>query len=161
MPLAVRAAIFTVLLPGTATVLIPAILLGADLEVYSFNLGGLRAAGAIAMLAGGGLVLWCILDFATVGRGTLAPVDAPTTLVMTGPYQYVRNPMYVAVLLIVAGEAVFFGSVTLVLYTVLLAAAFHNFIVRYEEPSLVRTFGAHYLQYCRAVPRWWPNLSRE
>ena len=160
MPLAVRAAIFTVLLPGTATVVVPAVLLGVGLEAYSFNLGGLRAAGAIAMLLGGAFVLWCIFDFATVGRGTLAPVDAPTTLVMTGPYQYVRNPMYVAVLLIVAGEAVFFGSVTLVLYTILLTVAFHNFIVRYEEPSLVRTFGAHYLQYCRAVPRWWPNRSR-
>ena len=160
MPLAVRAAIFTFLLPGTATVVIPAVLLGAGAEIYSFDLGGIRAFGAIAMLLGAGLILWCIADFATVGRGTLAPVDAPTTLVMTGPYQFVRNPMYVAVLIIVAGETVFFASVTLVLYTILLAIAFHNFIVRVEEPSLVRTFGAHYLQYCRAVPRWWPNLSR-
>ena len=49
-------------------------------------------------LIGGFEILWCFWDFTFKGRGTPLPLDPPKELVATGPYRYVRNPIYVGVL---------------------------------------------------------------
>lgn len=77
-----------------------------------------------------------------------------------GPFRYVRNPGYVAVVAMVLGQGVLFASGPVLAYAALLALGFHLFVVRYEEPTLRRQFGAEYDDYCRRVPRWWPRLSR-
>jgi protein-S-isoprenylcysteine O-methyltransferase Ste14 len=160
MPLALRALIFVVLLPGTVAIGVPALLLSTGAEIHSFDIGWLRLLGAGPLTLGATLLFWCVADFAFVGRGTLAPVDAPTTLVMTGPYRLVRNPMYVAVVLIILSEALLFESLTLVVYGLALWSISHLFVVSFEEPALSRSFGAQYASYRSSVSRWLPRRPR-
>jgi len=92
-------------------------------------------------------------------RGTPAPIAPTQTLVVTGVYRFVRNPMYLAVLTIVLGQALLFGSWWLVLYAALTLAAVVAFVKGYEEPTLTSTYGEQYLNYRRNVPGWWPRRT--
>jgi protein-S-isoprenylcysteine O-methyltransferase Ste14 len=100
------------------------------------------------------LLLVCVREFYVAGRGTLAPWAPPTSLVATGPYKWSRNPMYVAVLLILTGWAIGFQSWDMALYAVVVAVVFHVRVVLHEEPWLARTFGDVWTQYRAQVPRW-------
>ena len=80
-------------------------------------------------------------------------------LVASGLYRFVRNPMYVCVLTIIAGQALLLGQTRLVAYAGVVAVAFHLNVRVYEEPTLRRRFGASYESYCRHVGRWWPRLT--
>jgi protein-S-isoprenylcysteine O-methyltransferase Ste14 len=100
------------------------------------------------------LLLWCVRDFYVAGRGTLAPWSPPRRLVTVGPYRLSRNPMYVAVLLILCGWALTFASPTFWFYMACVAVAFHLRVVFFEEPWLARTHGAAWLAYRNRVPRW-------
>ncbi len=97
--------------------------------------------------------------FAIEGLGTPAPVFPTRHLVVTGWYRYVRNPMYVAVVSIIVGQALLFGSITLLEYGALVWLFFHLFVLAYEEPTMRATFGEEYRLYCANVPRWIPRLS--
>jgi len=70
----------------------------------------------------------------------------------------VRNPIYVGDLLVLAGEALLFESMILLVYAVLLFCVFHLFVVFHEEPALRRKFAEPYDRYCRVVPRWIPSF---
>ena len=107
--------------------------------------------------AGTAIAIWCVYTFASVGRGTPAPFDPPKRLVITGPYYYVRNPMYMAAGFALGGIALFYESMMLLLYTGLFFLATHLFVVWYEEPTLRRTFDQEYNVYSRKVRRWWPG----
>lgn len=141
-----RALAAFLVLPGVAAFLVPWLIRppGARLDLLALPLLGL----------GTGLLLWCVRDFHVVGRGTLAPWAPPERLVVIGPYRYSRNPMYLAVLLIVAGWAVAFGSPGLWMYAGGLAVAFHLRVIRGEEPWLARAHGKEWAAYRSAVPRW-------
>ena len=76
---------------------------------------------------------------------------------MGGPFRWVRNPGYIAVVSLVVGQALLFGSGAVLAYAAFLALAFHLFVVFYEEPTLRAQFGEEYDAYCRAVPRWLPR----
>ncbi len=144
---------FTILVPGTVTVVIPRHLLGVGAQpVVPFGL-----IGVLPIAMGAASYLWCAWDFASVGRGTPAPIDPPKVLVARGLYRVVRNPMYVSVLLILLGESVLFASTSLLAYALLAWLAFHLFVVVYEEPTLRQKFGTSYENYCRMVPRWVPR----
>jgi len=151
---ALKTLIFSILVPGTVAGVIPWLLLGpgAVLMVPSIWL-----AGIVPLALGVGLYLWCAGAFTFIGRGTPAPIDAPKVLVVEGFYCWVRNPMYIAVLTVVTGEAILFRSLLLVVYVLLLWAAFHMAILFVEEPSLRRQFGASYETYLHTVPRWIPR----
>ena len=117
-------------------------------------------AGALALPAfavGGATYAWCVWDFATFGRGTPAPIDAPKKLVVRGLYRYTRNPMYVGVLTVISGWAVLFQTGPLVLYAALVGTGFHLFVVLYEEHHLHREFGDDYDAYRAQVGRWLPR----
>ncbi|MGO8727010.1 MAG: methyltransferase family protein [Streptosporangiaceae bacterium] len=114
-----------------------------------------EAVGVIA--AGTALYVWCVWNFAAVGRGTPGPWDAPARVVAAGPYRWVRNPIYLAALLIVLGEAWLFMSPRLLAYAGAMAVFFHLFVTGYEERTLRRRFGSAYLEYRCAVPRWIPR----
>ena len=86
-------------------------------------------------------------------------MNAPIFLVRAGPYQWVRNPMYIAGFLMISGEAILFHSLLLVGYMLLIGVVVHLFVVLYEEPSLRRRFGESYETYLRTVPRWLPRFS--
>jgi protein-S-isoprenylcysteine O-methyltransferase Ste14 len=105
-------------------------------------------------------MFWCAADFVRKGRGTPVPLDPPKELVVGGLYRFTRNPMYVGALLIQAGNALWFGSLTQVVYWFFLFIGFNLFIRANEEPHLRRTFGSAYERYCRDVPRWLPPVGR-
>ncbi|MFY9570940.1 MAG: isoprenylcysteine carboxylmethyltransferase family protein, partial [Blastocatellia bacterium] len=89
-----------------------------------------------------------------------APFDPPKKLVVRGLYKYVRNPMYVGVLSLVLGEALWFESRVLFLYLALVFFVFFAFVIFYEEPVLERKFGDSYRAYTKTVPRWLPRISK-
>ncbi len=144
-----RATLAFLALPGIVAFAVPLLLLRPDVPLHSF------APTGLVVLAVGCLVLaWCVWAFYSEGLGTLAPWDPPRGLVRGGLYRFSRNPMYVGVLLIVAGWAVGFRSLPLGIYGVSLALAFHLRILIHEEPWLARTFGADWDAYRARVPRW-------
>jgi protein-S-isoprenylcysteine O-methyltransferase Ste14 len=110
--------------------------------------------GLVPLVVGCLALLWCVRDFYVRGKGTLAPWAPPVHLVVVGPYRYTRNPMYVAVTLILLGWAISFGLRGLYVYAIIVAVSFHLRVVFGEEPSLARTHGAQWHEYARRVPRW-------
>lgn len=146
--------IFTILVPGTMTILIPHWLLAAEtLQPASV----LRCFGLIPLAIGVAIYLWCAWDFATFGRGTPVVFDPPKNLVVRGLYRFVRNPMYVGILSILFGEAALFASSRLTVYAAIMALVFHTFVVFYEEPALRKQFGESYRSYFAKTPRWFPK----
>jgi protein-S-isoprenylcysteine O-methyltransferase Ste14 len=113
--------------------------------------GALIGAGLIALVE-------CFVRFVHKGHGTPAPPMPTETLVVSGLYRYVRNPMYVGVCSIAAGEGLFFGDARTLVYAACIWAAFTVFVMAYEEPTLRRTYGTQYFLYCANVRRWWPRL---
>jgi protein-S-isoprenylcysteine O-methyltransferase Ste14 len=112
------------------------------------------------LVAAGTLVLLdSFARFAIKGLGTPAPVFPTRYLVISGLYRYVRNPMYVAVVSVIAGQGLIFENVRVLEYGALVWLGFHLFVVAYEEPTLRATFGPEYESFCRGVSRWIPSLS--
>ena len=118
-----------------------------------------RAIGVLLILVSLPGLVDSFARFALQGLGTPAPVAPTKNLVVTGLYRYVRNPIYVAVVAIILGQAMLFGDSRLILFGALLWLAFHLFVVAYEEPTLQRTFGAEYQAYRANVPRWVPRVT--
>lgn len=100
------------------------------------------------------MLLWCVRDFYVVGKGTLGPWDPPRNLVVTGFYKFSRNPMYVAVTLILIGWAMLFRSQALWTYAAIVAVMFHRRIVFFEERYLARAHGEEFSRYKTRVGRW-------
>ncbi len=119
----------------------------------------LRAPGIGLMVLGFPIALACIANFVLRGRGTPAPFDAPRVFVPSGPYRYVRNPMYLGAWLALAGFGLFRRSGSVVLFSFVLLFVVHLFVVLVEEPGLERRFGETYLAYKRSVNRWVPRFS--
>lgn len=112
------------------------------------------ALALLLFFTGLGLLCYCIVLFIVHGKGTLSPADPTRQLVVTGVYSYTRNPMYLAVTLMLAGEALYFSSGVLLVYAVAVFIAFNLFIVLHEEPRLRRDFGDQYTAYTDKVRRW-------
>ena len=144
-----RALLAFLALPGVVALILP-LFIG---DIDPFRWPG-TFFGVFVLLAGFALLLWCVRDFYVAGKGTLAPWDPPERLVVVGLYKYTRNPMYVAVLTVLLGWVLLFGSPLLSIYTVSFAFLFHQRVVRHEEPWLSKTFGDDWDQYARSVPRW-------
>jgi protein-S-isoprenylcysteine O-methyltransferase Ste14 len=158
--------LFAILLPPfVVVVIVPRWILRAWSAWDTRWIGG-TVAGAIAHLAGiviflCGLALftWCVSLFARIGQGTLAPWDPTRRLVAVGPYQYVRNPMITAVLTMLMGEALHLGSRAVAVWAVTFLVFNHLYFTLLEEPGLEHRFGAAYVEYKAAVPRWIPRLT--
>jgi protein-S-isoprenylcysteine O-methyltransferase Ste14 len=153
MLLLLKNLLFTLIVPGTVAVYVPLLIAQGRAVAW----GGMSGSGLLLLGAGGAIYAWCVWDFATFGRGTPAPVDAPKKLVVRGLYRYTRNPMYGGVLTVILGWAVLFQAASLALYGFIVAACFHTFVVLYEEGRLRREFGAQYEEYCARVGRWLPR----
>ena len=158
--LALRAVFYTVVIPGSVTVGVPFLLARDRLATVLATWGPAQTAGLIPVLLGAAILLWCIWDFATAGRGTLAPIDPPTALVVRSLYRYVRNPMYLGALLMLAGEAFALRSTAIVWWGAAWFALVNLMVLFYEEPTLTRRFGDAYREYRRTVGRWIPRLPR-
>ena len=145
----IRALFAFLALPGIVAFAIPIAWLAATSRTAL-----VQPLGLLSLLAGCAALLWCVRDFYVFGKGTLAPWSPPQHLVTAGLYRYSRNPMYVAVLLIVLGWAVSFGAPALAWYALGLGISFHLRVVFGEEPLLARTHGALWDDYSRRVRRW-------
>jgi len=152
--------LFTLVVPGTVTVVIPYLLLPPGEEGALVDLGFLRYAGLLPIGFGAVLYGWCLWHFTVTGRGTPMPIDPAKALVMEGPYRLVRNPMYLAVLSVLLGEVLLFEAPGLLIYTAIWFAVVWIFVRVYEEPALQHQFGETYERYCRNVPRWLPTRGK-
>jgi protein-S-isoprenylcysteine O-methyltransferase Ste14 len=148
--------LFSVFVPGSAAVYVPLLLIGG----LPPSPGWTRLLSAPFFAFAFWIYLWAVWSFAVRGRGTPLPVDAPSKLVVQGPYLYTRNPMYLAVMSALLGWLLVYQSFGLLLYTVGVGSAFFSFVIWYEEPHLRRQFGEQYDQYRARVPRWLPRPSR-
>src|SRR5262245_5325893 len=147
--------LFFILAPGMVAGFIPLGLLRTGPQIQT----GFLAYLAFPLWVIGTIILiWCFWDFLVKGKGTPAPVDPPKELVVSGLYKYVRNPMYVGVVLVIIGHFLWFEFWNLLIYATIVFTAFHAFVIFYEEPTLKRTFGAAYEDYLRKVPRWIPKF---
>jgi protein-S-isoprenylcysteine O-methyltransferase Ste14 len=154
---ALGSVVFFVLAPGVVAGLVPWWLTGWRAGTLPTWWLPLRVAGAVLLLAGAGVLVHSFARFVGEGLGTPAPVAPTRELVVGGLYRYVRNPMYLAVLAAILGQALVLGRPVLVAYAVAVAAAFVAFVHGYEEPTLALQFGERYQAYRRAVPGWWPR----
>jgi len=157
---AIKTLLWSIFVPGTVTILSPYLLLSSRFDLLRIHSSGFRFVGLIPLVLGVAIYIWCACEFTFTGKGTPAPFDPPKELVIKGPYQYVRNPMYVFMALALTGEAIFFGAPVLVLFAAIAVAVLHGWILVYEEPSLRRRFGESYKRYCERVRRWTPRLPR-
>ena len=155
MVLALKNLLFTVLVPGTVAGYLPWLVTRGE----PFSWGAWTALALLLFAAGGAIYFWCLWDFASFGRGTPAPIDAPKKLVVRGLYHYTRNPMYLGVLTVILGWAVLLQAPGLLIYGACVGTCFQLFVVFYEEPQLLRTFGESYREYQARVGRWLPRIG--
>lgn len=144
-----RALIAFLACPGTVALAIPLTWL-----IATDNVRVVRPAGLVPLVSGSAALLWCVRDFYVSGKGTLAPWQPPERLVVTGLYRYSRNPMYVAVSLMLLGWAIASGVTGLYFYALAVMTAFQLRVVFGEEPWLAGRFGEEWEQYRARVPRW-------
>jgi protein-S-isoprenylcysteine O-methyltransferase Ste14 len=156
VPTALSAATFIVIVPGS---------IGGWIPLYIANSGSGhlrwtpdRVAGIALVVVGWSILLWCTVEFVHRGRGTPSPHRSPTKLVVSGLFRFVRNPMYVGVVMAIEGVALAMHSWEAALYGVAVAVAFHLRVLLYEEPRLTREFGDEFAAYRARVPRWIPRI---
>lgn len=151
--------VFLFVAPGVMGVLIPWLLGGWQMRPPLLGFEPLRWLGLALILLGAVFLLDSFARFALQGRGTPAPVYPTATLVVSGAYRYVRNPMYVAVTALILGQGLLFGSPATLAYGLVFLLITHAFVLLYEEPTLRDTYGAHYADYAAHVGRWLPRLT--
>jgi protein-S-isoprenylcysteine O-methyltransferase Ste14 len=156
LSLVARNLVFTVVVPGLGGVWAPWWIMTR----HGGTATPVAWAAVPVIAAGAALYLWCVWNFASVGRGTPGLWDPPRRVVAAGPYRWVRNPIYIAALLVVLGEAWLFMSLPVLAYAGAMAVFFHLFVTGYEERRLGHRFGDSYLEYRRRVPRWIPRPPR-
>ena len=149
---------FLVIAPGTVAGYVPWRISRWHFNDPLFGIPAIRFAGVLLILAGLPVLLDSFARFALQGLGTPAPVFPTQHLVVTGLFRYVRNPMYIAVLSLTLGQGLLFGNTPLLEYAAALAIGFHLFVLLYEEPTLRRTYGPEYDEFCANVRRWLPRL---
>jgi protein-S-isoprenylcysteine O-methyltransferase Ste14 len=154
--------IFFVIAPGTLAGLVPWWLTGWHSrdapDGWEAVFVGLRIIGLVLLVAGAVFIISAFARFVREGLGTPAPVAPPSRLVVGGVYRYVRNPMYLAVIACIVGQALLLNQPVLLWLAGISAVAMVAFVRFYEEPTLTRRFGSQYKRYQAAVPGWWPRL---
>jgi protein-S-isoprenylcysteine O-methyltransferase Ste14 len=152
---AARSALFLVAVPGVVAGVVPWLVTGWRMEAAPL---ALRIVGVGLIALGATFLLHAFARFVREGTGTPAPIAPTERLVVGGVYRHVRNPMYLAVGAVIAGQALLLGQWLLLAYAALFFAVVAAFVIAYEEPTLARRFGADYDAYRRAVPGWLPRL---
>jgi len=150
--------VFFILAPGTILGFVPWWLTRWRIGPPFFGIEPLRWVGGALIVLGLLPLLSSFARFAWDGLGTPAPIAPPTNLVVTGFYRRVRNPIYVALVIILLGEALLFGDERVAEWAVLFWLFVFAAVVIYEEPTLREQFGEEYRTYCTNVPRWVPKF---
>jgi protein-S-isoprenylcysteine O-methyltransferase Ste14 len=145
----------TLILPGSVLVWIPWFLVVGTSRYTSHwppTPGDIPAV--IVMAIGVTIYTMCAVRFATEGKGTPAPWDAPRRIVIGGIYTWTRNPMYVGVITAMLGEAWLINELAMWVYALAMPVAFHLRVTRYEEPAMRRLSETDFLAYTSRVKRW-------
>ncbi len=150
--------IFLFLLLPFFLIFIPVAILTSPENAYYFNIGLYRHIGIVPIVLGAIIYIYCSASFVFVGRGTPIPFTPTKALIVSGLYRFVRNPLYIAGVLVLTGEGIYFQSAGLFVYC-LVMFGFFNFHVLMEESILAEKFGASYEAYRKSVPRWIPRLT--
>ena len=151
-------AIFLVLAPGIVAGYVPWWISRWHVGAPLLGTSSFRLVGVLFIVAGIPVLLDSFARFTLQGLGTPAPIFPTSHLVVSGFFRYVRNPMYVAVVLLIVGQGLFFGSIRLLEYGIAVCVGFYLFILTYEEPVLRKSYGREYEEFCANVPRWIPRL---
>jgi len=154
---AIGSLVFAVAQPGVMAGLVPYWLTGGWRPAGAPLV--LQVAGAVLVVAGLGALAHTVIHFVVEGLGTPSPIAPTRSLVVGGLYRYVRNPMYLAVVAIILGQAAILGSATLLGYAAIFWIVVASFVRFYEEPTLSGRYGEQYAAYRRAVRAWWPRLT--
>ncbi|MDI2098848.1 methyltransferase family protein [Ruicaihuangia caeni] len=148
-----------VVLPGIIGVLLPWLITRWDVADWGIMQPLAMGLAYVLIIGGAWFLTHSYVRFAGEGAGTPSPLVPAEQLVVGGAYRFVRNPMYLAIFAVLAGQVLFFGSLWLVLYTIVIVIASVLFVRFYEEPRLERRFGEQYRRYREAVPAWWPRAT--
>ncbi|MCP3386712.1 MULTISPECIES: isoprenylcysteine carboxylmethyltransferase family protein [unclassified Bradyrhizobium] len=151
-------ALFFLVAPAVLAGVIPWLITHWEFRPPFLAVEATRLAGLAFIIAGVPGLLDSFARFALQGLGTPAPIAPPRNLVVSGLYRYVRNPIYVAVVAVILGQALLFADWHLLGYGAFMWLFFHAWVVAIEEPGLRESFGAEYESYCADVPRWLPRL---
>ena len=154
----VGSAIFLVIAPGTVAGYVPWRICRWHVEAPLLGISSLRLVGVLLIAAALPVLLDSFARFALQGLGTPAPIFPTRHLVVSGLFRYVRNPMYVAVVSLILGQGLFFGSLLILEYGIAVWVVFYLFVLIYEEPTLLNSYGLEYEEFCANVPRWIPRL---
>ena len=157
---AIASTVFFAIAPAVVAGVIPWWLTKWQFRDASTLWAPVRVAAAVVVVAAFGVLVSAFLRFVVEGRGTPAPVAPTEHLVVGGLYRYVRNPMYLAVIAAIVGQAIVLWQVTLLWYAAVVGLAFVSFVKLYEEPTLARRYGVEYDDYRRRVPGWMPQWRR-
>jgi protein-S-isoprenylcysteine O-methyltransferase Ste14 len=154
---AAGSALFFAIAPGVVAGLVPWWLTGWRVRGPLAHWAPVRVAGLIMLVAGAIVLIQAFARFVTEGHGTPAPAAPTERLVIGGLYRYVRNPMYLAVVAAITGQALALGQPVLLSYAAVVWVTVASFVRWYEEPALTRRFGAQYRAYRRSVRAWLPR----
>jgi protein-S-isoprenylcysteine O-methyltransferase Ste14 len=138
---------------------IPYKILSSPNHIYLFDLGVFRYFGVVPIVVGAIIYFWCSYNFVFFGKGTPIVSMPPKELVVKGLYKFVRNPMYIAGFLVLAGEALLFQSKGLFIYFLVMFGIINIMVLAFEEPHLEKRFGGSYKRYRKSVPRWIPRST--
>jgi protein-S-isoprenylcysteine O-methyltransferase Ste14 len=154
----VGSAIFLVVAPGIVAGYVPWRICRWHVEAPLLGISSLRLVGVLLIAAGLTVLSDSFARFALQGLGTPAPIFPTRHLVVSGLFRYVRNPMYIAVVSLILGQGLFFGSLLILEYGVAVFVGFYLFVLIYEEPTLLKSYGREYEEFSANVPRWIPYL---
>jgi protein-S-isoprenylcysteine O-methyltransferase Ste14 len=155
---AIGTSVFFAVAPGVVAGVVPLLLTGWHVGTPTAHWAAVRVVGGVLVAVCAIVLVSAFARFAREGLGTPAPIAPTEHLVVGGLYRYVRNPMYLAVVGAIVGQALLLGQPGLLVYAALVAAAVTTFVYGYEQPTLAEQFGAEYDAYRRAVPAWLPRL---
>jgi protein-S-isoprenylcysteine O-methyltransferase Ste14 len=154
---AIGTSVFFAAAPGVVAGVVPWLLTGWHVGTPNDHWAAVRVLGGLLVAGCATVLVSAFARFAREGLGTPAPVAPTEHLVVGGLYRYVRNPMYLAVVGAIVGQALLLGRLELLVYAALIAASVATFVYAYEQPTLADQFGAEYDDYRRAVPAWLPR----
>jgi protein-S-isoprenylcysteine O-methyltransferase Ste14 len=150
---------FLFVAPGIVAGVLPWWISGYRLGPAFLGFEPFRWFGVFLLALGAVLLIETFSRFALQGLGTPAPIAPTKTLVVAGSYRFVRNPMYVAVICLILGQALLLGSLGTLVWGLVVWLTVHLFVLGYEEPTLRKTYGEQYDRYRTNVRRWIPRIT--
>lgn len=150
----------TIAVPSLLHGLVPYLILRQSCESLPDALDPIEVGAILLAIIGLSMVVWVAAAFVSRGRGTALPLLPPEEFVAEGLFKFVRNPMYVGLVLVIVAEAIFFRSWWLLIYAFVTWSVMNSYVVYVEEPRLARRFGETYLRYLKSAPRWFPRWPR-